>query len=93
MLIELHAKACRAYADAYERFRAAYVELRAVERAAANSNVAVHLSATFPNSTLPDPRQFRHSTIVPLEPWDGWKIAIDTRAITLTSHYSRKVSK
>jgi hypothetical protein len=84
-LIRQHAKAGQRYSDAYRAFRDAFCELRAVERVAANSNIAVPLDAAFPNSNLPDPRQFQHSILVPQEPWDGWKTRIETRANELFS--------
>jgi hypothetical protein len=92
-LIRAHAKAGQRYAQALAAFRDAYVELHAPERCAANSNVAVQLSGTFPNGSLIDPRQFQHPQLVPLEPWDSWKIAIEARAEELVSAFTKGTVK
>jgi hypothetical protein len=89
-LIRAHCKAGQRYAEAYASFAAAYCELRAVERTAMNSNIGVQLTAVFPTSNLPDPRQFAHSNLIPLMPWDNWKTRIETRANELLAKFNRK---
>jgi hypothetical protein len=90
LLIRAHCKAGARYAAAYTEFRDAYCELRALERTAGNSNIAVPLGATFPNSSLPDPREFRHSDIVPMMPWDSWKVQIETRHDQLVKQFRKE---